>query len=54
MAKRELKPWHHQATTALAAVTLLAVLGYFAETFSGFFLTDDDPVLIAIERLQQN
>ena len=52
MAKRELKAWHHQATTALAVVTLLCVVGYFAEMFSEFFLTDRDPVLIAIERIK--
>ena len=51
MAKRELKPWHHQVTTALAVVTLLCVIWYFAESFRSFFLTDHDPVLIAIDRI---
>ena len=52
MAKRELKPWHYQVTTALAVVTLLCVIAFFAQTFMSFFLTDHDPVLVAIERIQ--
>ena len=52
MAKRELKPWHYQVTTALAVVTLLCVIAFFAQTFMSFFMTDHDPVLVAIERLQ--
>ena len=53
MAKRELKPWHHQVTTALAVVTLICVIAFFAQTFRSFFLTDHDPVLVAIERVQK-
>ncbi len=53
MAKRELKPWHHQVTTALAVVTLLCVIAFFAQTFTSFFLTDHDPVLVAIERVKE-
>ena len=53
MARRELKPWHYQVTTALASVTLLVVIAFFAQTFNGFFLTDEDPVLVAIERIKQ-
>ncbi len=52
MAKRELKPWHHKVTTALAVVTLLCVFTFFAQTFRSFFLTDHDPVLVAIERIK--
>ena len=53
MARRELKPWHYQVTTALASVTLLVVIAFFAQTFNSFFLTDEDPVLVAIERIKQ-
>jgi|GEM_PF-2042268 len=54
MAKRrQLKPWHHQVTTALAVVTLLCVIGYFVQTFRSFFLTDHDPVLVAVERVKE-
>ena len=53
MAKRELKPWHHQVTTALAVITLLCVFAFFAQTFRSFFLTDHDPVLVAIERIKE-
>ena len=52
MAKRELKPWHHQVTTALAVVTLFFVIAYFVQTFSTFFLTEHDPVLMAVERIK--
>ena len=52
MAKRELKPWHHQVTTVLAVVTLFCVITFFVQTFRTFFLTDHDPVLIAIERIK--
>ncbi len=53
MAKRrELKPWHYQVTTALAVVTLVCVLAFFVQTFRSFFLTDHDPVLIAIDRIK--
>jgi len=52
MAKRELKPWHYQVTTALAVVTLLFVIAYFVQTFRTFFLTESDPVLIAAERIK--
>jgi hypothetical protein len=52
MAKRKLKPWHHQVTTALAVVTLLVVIAFFAQTFRTFFLTEHDPVLVAVERLK--
>jgi hypothetical protein len=51
MAKRELKPWHHQVTTVLAVVTLLCVIAFFAQTFRSIFLTDHDPVLVAVERI---
>ncbi len=53
MAKRQLRRWHYQATTALAAVTLLFVIAFFAQTFRSFFLTDHDPVLVAIDRIKQ-
>ena len=52
MARRELKRWHHQATTALAVVTLFFVFAYFVQTFQTFFLTEDDPVLVAVERVK--
>ena len=53
MAKRQLRPWHQQVTTALAVVTLLFVIAFFAQTFRSFFLTDHDPVLVAVERIKQ-
>ena len=53
MARRDLKPWHHQATTALAVVTLLVVIAFFAQTFRSFFMTEHDPVLIAVERIKE-
>ena len=53
MAKRELKPWHYQVTTALAVITLLCVLAFFVQTFRSFFQTDHDPVLVAVDRIQQ-
>jgi len=53
MAKRELKPWHHKVTTALAVITLICVFAFFAQTFRSFFLTDHDPVLVAIERIKE-
>ncbi len=53
MAKRQLKKWHYQVTTALAVLTLLCVVAFFAQTFRSFFLTDHDPVLVAIERINQ-
>ena len=54
MAKRrELKPWHYQVTTALAVVTLVCVIAFFYQTFRIFFLTEHDPVLIAIERIKE-
>ena len=53
MAQRQLKTWHYRATTALAVVTLLCVIAFFAQTFRSFFLTDQDPVLIAVERMKQ-
>ena len=53
MAKRELKPWHHKVTTALAVVTLLCVMAFFVQTFRTFFLTEHDPVLVAIERIKE-
>ncbi len=52
MAKRELKPWHHQVTTALAVITLICVIAFFVQTFRSFFLTDHDPVLVAVERIK--
>jgi len=52
MAKRELKSWHYQATTALAVVTLLCVVAFFVQTFRTFFLTEHDPVLVAVERIK--
>ncbi len=52
MAKRNIKPWHYQVTTALAVATLLVVIAFFAQTFRSFFLTDQDPVLIAVERIK--
>ena len=53
MAKKELKPWHTKVTTALAVVTLLCVMAFFVQTFRSFFLTDHDPVLVAIERIKE-
>ena len=53
MAKRKLKPWHYQVTTVLASITLFVVLLFFAQTFRGFFLTEHDPVLIAVERIKE-
>ncbi len=53
MAKRNIKPWHYQVTTALAVFTLLVVIAFFAQTFRSFFLTDQDPVLIAVERIKE-
>jgi hypothetical protein len=53
MAKRKLKPWHYQVTTVLASVTLLVVIAFFTQTFRSFFLTDHDPVLVAVERLKE-
>ena len=53
MAKRKLKPWHYQVTTALAVVTLFVVVAFFTQTFRTFFLTDHDPVLIAVERVKE-
>ena len=52
MAKRELKTWHYQVTTALAVVVLICVLAFFVQTFRTFFLTDQDPVLLAVERIK--
>ena len=52
MAKRQLKPWHYQVTTALAVITLLVVIAFFAQNFRTFFLTDHDPVLIAVDRIK--
>ena len=53
MANRELKPWHHKVTTALAVITLVCVIAFFVQTFRTFFLTDHDPVLVAIERIKE-
>lgn len=53
MAKRQLKPWHYQVTTALAVITLLFVVAFYVQAFRTFFLTEDDPVLITIERVQE-
>ncbi len=53
MAKREVKPWHTKVTTALAVITLLCVFAFFAQTFRSFFMTDHDPVLVAIERIKE-
>ncbi len=53
MAKRELKPWHLHVTTGLAVITLAVVIAFFAQTFRSFFLTEHDPVLIAVERLKE-
>ena len=53
MAKRELKPWHHKVTTALAVVGLICVIAFFVQTFRSFFLTDHDPVLVAVERIKE-
>ncbi|MDJ0895128.1 MAG: hypothetical protein QNJ92_08315 [Alphaproteobacteria bacterium] len=50
--KRGLKPWHYQVTTALAVVTLICVFAFFVQTFRSFFLTDHDPVLIAVDRIK--
>ena len=53
MAKRELKTWHYRVTTALAVATLLCVIAFFGQTFRFFFLTEHDPVLLAVERIKQ-
>jgi hypothetical protein len=34
------------------AETLAPVIAYFAQSFRTFFLTEHDPVLIAVERLK--
>ena len=39
-------------TTALAVVTLFVMVAFFAQTFRTF-LTDHDPVLIAVERVKE-
>ena len=53
MAKRQLKPWHYQVTTALAVITLLVVIAFFVQNFRTFFLTEHDPVLMAVERIKE-
>ena len=53
MAKKQLRRWHYQATTALAIVTLLFVIAFFAQSFRSLYLTDHDPVLVAIDRIKQ-
>ena len=53
MAKKQLRRWHYQVTTALAIVTLLFVIAFFAQSFRSLYLTDHDPVLIAIDRIEQ-
>ena len=53
MAKRQLKQWQYRVTTAIATVTLLLVIAFFAQSFRFFFLTDHDPVLVAIDRIKQ-
>ena len=53
MAERDIRPWHHKVTTALAGVTLLCVVAFFAQTFRSFFLTEHDPVLVAVERIKE-
>ncbi len=53
MAKRQLRGWHNPATTALATVTLLFVIAFFAQTFRSLFLTDHAPVLVAIDRIKE-
>ena len=53
MAKKQLRKWHYQATTALAIVTLLFVIAFFAQSFRSLYLTDHDPVLVAIDRIKQ-
>jgi hypothetical protein len=40
--------------TALAVITLLCVIAFFTQTFRSFFLTEHDPVLVAIERIKEN
>jgi len=32
----------------------LVVIAFFAQTFGTFFLTDHDPVLVAVERFKAN
>ncbi len=51
--KRGLKPWHYQVTTALAVVTLICVFAFFVQAFRTFFLTEHDPVLIAVDRIKE-
>ena len=53
MAKREIKPWHHKVTTALAVITLICVFAFFVQTFRTFFLTEHDPGLVAVERIKE-
>ncbi len=53
MARREIKPWHYNVTAALAFVTLFFVIAYFGQNFKTFFMTDQDPVLIAVERVKE-
>jgi len=50
MAKKQDKPWQYKVTTALTAITLLLVFGYFAQSF--IEIRKVKPVSVAIERIK--
>ena len=50
MAKKQDKPWQYTFSTALAAVTLLLVFAYFAQSF--IEIRKVKPVSVAIERIK--
>lgn len=50
MAKTQVKPWQYKVTTTLTAVTLLLVLGYFAQSF--IEIRKVKPVSVAVERIK--
>jgi predicted benzoate:H+ symporter BenE len=50
VAKKQDKAWQYTFSTALAAVTLLLVFGYFAQSF--IEIRKVKPVSVAIERIK--
>ena len=50
MAKKQDKPWQYKVTTALTAITLLLVFGYFAQSL--IEIREVKPVSVAIERIK--
>jgi hypothetical protein len=50
MAKKQDKPWQYTFSTALAAATLLLVLGYFVQSF--IEIRKVKPVSVAVERIK--